>query len=242
MQVETLTFDQVHLGVPDPEAAANWYRQYLDATPGDHTDRVMFGPTRFIFLKNDAPAPSLGAAIDHVGVSFPDVHAQMARLDGSGMRVTTATNDAAGVYRSAVIEDPWGARIEVLEDPEARGFHHVHLQVPDPDEARRWYLEMFGGRVTMLKGKVEGIKYGDVWLFTGRGAAEPSGGHTLDHIGWRMPDLLASAAALKAKGVRFTTDPHPGPEAPHAPALMSFTADPWGVKIELLQRGVSIPT
>ena len=35
----TFTFDQVHLGVPDPEAAARWYRQYLGATPGDHTDR-----------------------------------------------------------------------------------------------------------------------------------------------------------------------------------------------------------
>ena len=236
MQSETLTFDQVHLGVPNPEAAAQWYRQYLGAAPGDHADRVMFGRTRFIFLKNETPAPSLGAAIDHVGVSFVDLDAQMKRLEGSGMRITTAVNATAGVYRSGIIEDPWGARIEVLEDPETIGFHHVHLQVPDPDASRRWYMEMFGGQTTKLKGTVEGIKYGDVWLFTGRGAAEPSRGHTIDHIGWRMPDLLAKAAELKTKGVSFTTEPHPGPPAPHAPVLMSFTEDPWGVKIELLQR------
>ena len=236
MPSETLIFDQVHLGVPNPQAAADWYRRYLGATPGDHTDRVMFGPTRFIFLKNDTPIPGHGASIDRVGVSFADLDEQMKRMEGSGMRVTTPVTAATGVYRSGIIEDPWGARIEVLEDPETPGFHHVHLQATDPDASRLWYVEMFGGQVSMLNGRVEGIRYGDVWLFTGRGAAEPSGGHTIDHIGWRMPDLLAKASELKAKGVAFTTEPHPGPNAPHAPVLMSFTADPWGVKIELLQR------
>jgi lactoylglutathione lyase len=236
MPSETLTFDQVHLGVPNPQAAAEWYQRYLGATQGDHTDRVMFGPTRFIFLKNDTPIPGQGASIDHVGVSFANLDAQTTRLEGSGMRAITPVNSAAGVYRSGIIEDPWGARIELLEDPETLGFHHVHLQVPDPDTSRRWYVEMFGGTVSMLKGQVEGIKYGDVWLFAGRGAAAPSGGHTIDHIGWRMPDLLTKASELKGKGVPFTTEPHPGPNAPHAPVLMSFTADPWGVKIELLQR------
>jgi len=236
MQGETLTFDQVHLGVPNPEAAARWYRQYLGATPGDHADRVMFGTTRFIFLKNEAPAPSHGASIDHVGLSFVDLGAQMKSLEGSGMRVTTAVTAIAGMYESGFIEDPWGARIEVLEDPESIGLHHVHLQVPDPAVSRSWYIERFGGAAAKLKGTVDGVKYGDVWLLLDRGPSAPSRGHTIDHIGWRMPDLLAKAAELKTRGVSFTTEPHPGPETPGAPALMSFTEDPWGVKIELLQR------
>jgi lactoylglutathione lyase len=236
MQGETLTFDQVHLGVPNPEAAAQWYRQYLGAAPGDHSDRVMFGPIRFIFLKNDAPVPSRGASIDHIGLSFADLDARMRSLEGSGMRVATPVNAVAGMYRSGFIEDPWGARIEVLEDPETIGLHHVHLQVPDPAGSRSWYIERFGGTAAKLKGTVDGIKYGDVWLLVDRGASVPSRSHTIDHIGWRMPDLLGTAAELKTKGVSFTIEPHPGPEAPHAPVLMSFTEDPWGVKIELLQR------
>ncbi len=230
------TFDQVHLGVPDPEAAAGWYRQYLGATPGDHTDRVMFGEARFIFLKNDTPAPSRGAAIDHVGLSFVDLDARMKALDGSGTRVTTPVSEITGLYRSGFIEDPWGARIEVVEDPETVGLHHVHLQVPDPDLARGWYVERFGGQPAKLKGQLDGLKYGNVWLLADRGGSVPSRGHTIDHIGWRMADLLAAAATLKTRGVRFTTEPHPGPPAVHAPALMSFAEDPWGVKIELLQR------
>ena len=235
-----LTFDQVHLGVPDPVAAADWYRRYLGATPGDHTDRVMFGGTRFIFLKNERPAPSEGAAIDHVALSFADLDARIKTLAGSGGRVTAAVSDIAGLYRSGFIEDPWGAKIEVIEDPETVGFHHVHVQVPDPVRTRAWYVEKFGGTAGKLKGRIDGVKCADVWVLTDQGDAEPSRGHTIDHIGWRVPDLLATAAALKARGVTFTTDPQPGPAGDHAPVLLSFAEDPWGVKIELLQRRYEI--
>ena len=232
----TYTFDQVHLGVPDPEAAARWYRQYLGATPGDHLDRVMFGDARILFLTNASPAPSHGSVIDHIGLSFADLDERIQALEGSGARVTTSVQALAGCYRAGFIEDPWGARIELLEDPETLGLHHVHLQVPDPALARTWYLERFGGEVARLKGQIDGVRYGDVWLLIDKGDAVPSRGHTIDHIGWRMPDLLAEAAILKTKGVRFTTEPHPGPAAPHAPVFMGFTEDPWGGKIELVQR------
>lgn len=236
METETLTFDQVHLGVPDPEAAARWYMQYLGATPGDAFDRVFVGPTRLIFLKNVAPAPSQGSAIDHMGFSCADLDARMKALRGSGARVRTEARGIPGLYRSAFIEDPWGATIEVVEDPETIGFHHVHLQMPDPAATRQWYLERFGGTPATLKGQLDGIKYGAVWLFADRGAGVPSRGHAIDHVGWRMPDLLGKAAELKAKGVTFTTEPHAGPQGAQAPVFMSFTEDPWGAKIELLQR------
>jgi catechol 2,3-dioxygenase-like lactoylglutathione lyase family enzyme len=109
--------------------------------------------------------------------------------------------------------------------------------VPDPPAARRWYVERFGGREGTLEGQGGGVKYGDVWLFVGPGtAAAPSRGHAIDHIGWRMPDLLATADRLKQAGLVFTTEPKPGPPGAFSPELMSFAEDPWGVKIELLQR------
>ncbi|MBI4885648.1 MAG: VOC family protein [Acidobacteria bacterium] len=237
VSIETLTFDQVHLGVPDPGAAAQWYVRHLGAAPGDNFDRIWFGPARVIFLKNEAPAPSRGAAIDHFALSCTDVRAEVAALDGSGARVTTAVSEAPGLGRYAYVEDPWGARIQLVEEPGAPRFHHVHLQVPDPAATRGWYLERFGGERAALKGTLDGIRYGDVWLFLDRGANEPSRGHAIDHIGFRMPDLLARAAALKTMGgLTFTTDPKPGPPGAFSPALMSFAEDPWGVKIELLQR------
>jgi catechol 2,3-dioxygenase-like lactoylglutathione lyase family enzyme len=237
MRAETLTFDQVHLGVPDPQAAARWYVRHLGAAPGDHVDRIWFGGTRVIFLENATPAPSLGAAIDHFALSCADVQAQIGALQGSGVRVTTPVSDMPGLGRYAFIEDPWGARIQLVEEPGALAFHHVHLSVPDPEGTRLWYLDRFGGEPAKLKGCLEGIKYGDVWLFMEQGHTTPSRGHTIDHVGWRMPDLLATAATLKAKGgLAFTTEPKPGPPGAFSPVLMSFAEDPWGVKIELLQR------
>jgi catechol 2,3-dioxygenase-like lactoylglutathione lyase family enzyme len=237
MRAETLTFDQVHLGVPDPQAAARWYVRHLGAAPGDHVDRIWFGGTRVIFLENATPAPSLGAAIDHFALSCADVQAQIGALQGSGVRVTTPVSDMPGLGRYAFIEDPWGARIQLVEEPGALTFHHVHLSVPDPEGTRQWYLDRFGGEPAKLKGSLEGIKYGDVWLFMEQGNTTPSRGHTIDHVGWRMPDLLATAATLKAKGgLAFTTEPKPGPPGAYSPVLMSFAEDPWGVKIELLQR------
>jgi catechol 2,3-dioxygenase-like lactoylglutathione lyase family enzyme len=232
--VDTLIFDQVHLGVPDPKTGAEWYGEHLRGTPGDHFDRVMFGPTRFIFLKNDTPAPSDGSAIDHVGFSVPRLEAEIDSLKARGVRVVSGINE--GVYRSVFVEDPWGGKIEIVEDPDTLGFHHVHLQVPDPAASRQWYLERFGGRQEKLKGTVDGLRYGDVWIFMGQGAAAPSKGHTHDHIGYRMDDLMAKAEELRKKDVRFTTEPEPGPARPGAPVFLSFTEDPWGVKIELLQR------
>ena len=234
---ETLTFDQVHLGVPQPETAARWYVEHLGARAGDHVDRIWFGGTRVIFLENATPAPSRGAAIDHFALSCADVQAQIGALQGSGVRVTTPVSDMPGLGRYAFIEDPWGARIQLVEEPGALAFHHVHLSVPDPEGTRLWYLDRFGGEPAKLKGRLEGIKYGDVWLFMQPGNTTPSRGHTIDHVGWRMPDLLATAAKLKAKGgLSFTTEPKPGPSGAYSPVLMSFAEDPWGVKIELLQR------
>lgn len=236
MAVETLTFDQVHLGVPDPVAGARWYADTLGASQGEHIDRVWFGAVRVIFLKNDAPGPSDGAAIDHFALSYADVAAQTKAFERAGVRVTTPVADRPGLGRYAYIEDPWGTKIQLVEDPDTLGFHHVHLRVPDPDRARAWYQERFGGTRARHKGTLDGLQYGRVWVFLDAGAAPPSRGHAIDHVGWRMPDLLAKAAELKGKGVAFTVEPHPGPQAPHAPVLMSFTEDPWGVKIELLQR------
>jgi catechol 2,3-dioxygenase-like lactoylglutathione lyase family enzyme len=233
----TLTFDQVHLGVPDPLGAAQWYQQYLGAAPGDNFDRVMFGDVRFIFLKNTAPLSTRGSAIDHVGLSFADLGTRMRILADSGMVGVEPVHEIAGLYKAAaVIEDPWGARLELIEDHGKPGFHHVHLRVPDPATTLNWYINMFGGETGKIKARFDGVNYGDAWILADKGEAAPSAGHAIDHIGWRMPDLLATAAELKAKSLKFTTEPHPGPPAAHAPVLMSFVEDPWGVKIELLQR------
>ena len=232
---ETLTYDHVHLGVPDPAKAVEWYAKYIGLQPGpagEPNDRLLFGKIRFIFLKTDKPLPSSGSAVDHIGLSFADLGAKMKEFETAGIKIVTPIQEERGLFKHAFIEDPWGTKIEVLQDPETLGFHHVHLRAPDPEAALKWYLDMFGGERTKLKGRVDAVKYGDVWVLAEKGNATPSEGHAIDHIGWRTTmDLGAKAAELKAKGVKFTTEPRPLRDI-----HMSYVEGPAVVKIELVQR------
>ena len=232
---ETLTYDHVHLGVPDPAKAVEWYAKYMGGQPGpagEPNERLLFGKIRFIFLKNDKPLPSAGSAIDHIGLSFADLAAKMKEFETAGIKIVMPIQEEPGLFKRAFIEDPWGTKIEVLQDPETLGFHHVHLRAPDPEAALKWYLNMFGGERRKLKGRVDAVKYGEVWVLAEKGDATPSEGHAIDHIGWRTTmDLGAKAAELKAKGVKFTTEPRPVRDI-----HMSYVEGPAAVKIELLQR------
>lgn len=232
---ETLTYDHVHFGVPDQAKAVEWYAKYLGGQPGpvgEPNERLLFGKIRFIFQKTDKPLPSAGSAVDHIALSFSDLTAKMKEFEAEGIKIIMPITEEPGLYKHAFIEDPWGAKIEVLQDPETLGFHHVHLRAPDPQAGFNWYLDMFGGELTKLKGRVDAVKYGDVWILAEKGDATPSEGHAIDHIGWRTTtDLNAKAAELKAKGVKFTAEPRPVRDI-----HVSFVEGPAAVKIELLQR------
>jgi catechol 2,3-dioxygenase-like lactoylglutathione lyase family enzyme len=149
-------YDHVHFGVPDPLKAVEWYAKYMGGQPGpagEPGDRLLFGKIRFIFLKTDNPLPSAGSAIDHIGFSFSDLDAKMKEFEAAGIKVVTPVREVPGLFKLGFIEDPWGAKIEVVQDPETLGFHHVHLRAPDPEATLKWYLDMFGGERTKLKGQ-----------------------------------------------------------------------------------------
>src|SRR5437016_14441016 len=89
LRADTFPYDHVHLAAPDQAKAVEWYVTNLGAKHGDAPDRVVFGRTIFAFLKSDAPQPSAGSAIDHIGFSVPDLDAKMKELQAAGVKVVT---------------------------------------------------------------------------------------------------------------------------------------------------------
>jgi catechol 2,3-dioxygenase-like lactoylglutathione lyase family enzyme len=229
--------DHIHLNVPDQAKGVEWYQKYFGGQPmSEAPDRLMFGDTRLIFLKNDKGQPSAGSALDHIGFSVPDLDAKMKELEAVGVKVPTPLRDVPGLFKLAFVEDPWGTKIEVVQDSENLGLHHVHLRAPDPAATLAWYKEKFGGETAKLKDRIDGLKYGGVWVLAQRGDATPSEGHAVDHIGWRTTDLAAEATELKSQGVKFTTEPRPLKLASGVMVNFAYVEGPAGAKIELVQR------
>ncbi len=238
----TLPYDHIHLGVPDTAAAVAWYEKNFGGKRFDEApDRLMLGSTRLIFLRRDKSEPSTGSAIDHIGFSFSNLDAKMKELEAAGVKIVQPVREVQGLFKLGFVEDPWGTRIEVVQDPDLLGFHHIHLRAPDPEQALTWLSEKFGGERSKLKGRIDGMKYSapnfsDVWILVQRGDSTPSEGHAVDHIGWRVMDLNAKIAELKGKGVKVTSEPRPLKLAGGSTIFYAYIEGPSGTKIELVQR------
>lgn len=229
--------DHLHLAVPDQAKAVAWYQKHFDGQPTkEAAERLMFGETRVIFQKNEKPTPSSGSVLDHIGFSVADLDATMKALEADGARVVTPARDVAGLFKLAFVDDPWGTRLEIVQDAVKLGLHHVHLRAPDPNAALAWYTSAFGGTIGKLKDRIDGINYGGVWVLAQKGEATPSAGHAIDHIGFRPLNVDNAVAGLKAKNAKVTTEPRPLTLPSGTSMRLAFIEGPDGVRIELVQR------
>lgn len=236
-QTETLLYDHVHMSVPDPVAAAAWFHEHLGGEyVDDRDDRLLFGTTRIMFLPGDDRRNSAGGVIDHLGFSVEDLAATVAAMERDGATVDSAPRDVPGLFSLAFVVDPWGTRLEILQDHQHLGFHHVHLRSPDPEATLAWYHETFGGVRTPLRGRLDGIIYpGNVWILVQRGENFPSQGSRIDHIGWRAIDLTEKVEELRAKGIEIQTEPR-DLQLPNGMISYSYVMGPEGARLELVQR------
>lgn len=217
----TEPFDHIHLNVTDVERARDWYIQHMGGNAGETPETVAWGtwpgdhplPVQIHFQLSMDARPSAGSAIDHIGFSFADLDAKVAMLRGAGVKIVAPVTEHPNLWKQAVVEDPWGTTLVLVQDPDALGIHHVELRVPNPDETLRWYVRAFGGDRTRYKGVLDGVRYRDLGVFfvfaVKDDKAAPSPGHAIDHIAFGPIDLDKVVKTLTADGVPFITNPNP---------------------------------
>ena len=251
-EVRAANADYHHVQITSsaPPESVRWYANHLDCAPiADRDDTADCQGVEVTFVPQPTMGGTQGTGVNHIGFSFSDVTAKMASLEavgvrGSGVRLQrfadgATLREAPGLYRHGFIFDPWGTRIELVEDPERLGFHHVHLSATDPEATLAWYERMFGGERASLKGRLDGVRYGDVWLFAAEhpeGAPAATEGRAVDHLGFVVDDIETAAADLRAAGAEFQEEPAV-PENGRTSARRAFVHGPDNVRLALVETG-----
>ncbi len=232
--------NHVHLAVGDPPAVAAWYQKVLggerrEFPPGP---AVQFTDGLLMTQKTDPGAVKVdkGGRFERFGFSTADVAKRLeaARLQGALIVQTTRVRGGRAV---AVFQDPWGGRVELLDDPLRRGFHHVHILVADPAAFQSWLTKQFGGvgRTDTDGHRVVDYSNFSILIAQPGKEAKPSVARTLDHIGLQVSNLQGLTDNLKAAGST------PGAIRPGAAgSKLMFFEGPEGVSFEALQLPESV--
>ncbi len=233
-------YDHIHLAADNAFEAAQWYAKHFGGTPTRFRDssdtslpidRVKMGDIYVIFYERDPGEGSVGSGVDHIGFSLPnlaEVFGAAVADGGTALGELRAFNGMALGF----IEDPWGTKIELIDDAELRGAHHIHLSTPDPAATLAWYQDTFKGESAQFGGALPGVHFGNIWVLAAQvqGEIAPTIGRSMDHLGWSFPDLDAAAVEMKAKGVVFSAEPRD-----FRGIRISFVEGPDGVRIEVVQ-------
>jgi catechol 2,3-dioxygenase-like lactoylglutathione lyase family enzyme len=236
-----MAFDHVHLLVPDPARAYEWYAEHLKGVQAEFPGRLAWEPwsgrepmpVQLLFTRQDGAAPSEGGAIERLGFSVASLAATMDSLMRASVTIVEPIQRNPGAWPRAVIKDPWGVTIELVEDSDMLGFHHVSLRVADPEATLKWYAAAFGGDQVAI-GTSVAVKYRGMYLMALRDAtAALSRGRAIDHISWGPADIHATVADLQTRGAQVGTEPRGPNNFGH---LTAFVNGPGGVYIELVQH------
>jgi catechol 2,3-dioxygenase-like lactoylglutathione lyase family enzyme len=93
---------------------------------------------------------------------------------------------------------------------------------------------MLGGERGRLKGRIDGLRYGTVWLLAASSGTErpaPSLDRAIYNVAWLVPNVDEAVAALKARGVKTRVEPRSIGTVRYA-----FVEDPNGVQIEFIHQ------
>ncbi len=233
-----------------PSEAVRWYARHMACEPiAGRNDSADCTGVELIFVAQPTVGSSQGTGVDHIAFSYADVESKMAELEavgvrGSGVRLQRFDNGATlkelpGLYKHGFLFDPWGTRIELVQDPDRLGFHQIHLSAADPQATLDWYRYAWGGRAARSKDGQDGVLFGEVWVLASPHAAgrpAPTVGRAIAHIAFSVPDLGKAVPDLRKNGVTFDSPPAVPPGG-RTDAKLARIIGPDGVGIVAVEPG-----
>ena len=229
--------DHIHLNVPDQAKA----RRVVSEELRRHADDRSARPPDVRRHAADFPEERQGAAEHRQRARSPRLLVRRSRRQDEGARSgrregRDAGARRAGLFKLAFVEDPWGTRIEVVQDPEKLGLHHVHLRAPDPAATLAWYKEKFGGDTAKLKDRIDGLQLQR--RVDSRAARRRDAERRTRHRSHRLADARPRGEDRRAESAgREVHDRAAAAELASGTMVnFAYLEGPAGAKIELVQR------
>jgi len=186
---------------------------------------------------------TVGSVVNHVGFIVDNVQQRVAQWKAAGVPVLPGINNRGNPQ--AFVVTPDGVRMEILED-KAQGVpirnEHVHFLLPEAEiaKAQAWYAKTFGGKVGTRR-NASVVDLPGVQLRFGYPSQDPrqaqtaqarTRGRVLDHIGFDVKDHAAFVRKIEAEGIKLDEPPRQVPNG----SKITYITDPWGTRIEIIER------
>ena len=227
---QTLGPDHIEVFVTEPDQSLEWYTANVGGTRTGK-DRVSYGAMQLIIHKLGAPkGDGARTLIDHIGIPATDAEAKVKALVAAGATRLDRAGDLP--VKSIFVKDPWGVIVEVVEDPEPLGFHHIHLRSSNPAATVKAHQELWKAERKKFKGKVDGLHFNPIWIFAAQ--EKPTDAPinpALDHFALRITSFDATFAELQGKGLKQAG------QIMNPPGIKSvYVSGPENQRIEVIQR------
>ena len=201
---------------------------------------VQFPGIYILLRKQDSAGGSVGSTINHFGFYVRDFAGSVARWKAAGLSWEPVKNPQVG---QGFLTGPDGVRIEIYENssiPTPMQMHHIHLFVPDPLEAQKWYVQTFGATAGQrAQYQTANVPGAEITLAKADTPQAPTKGRSVDHIGFEVTNIDAFVAKLQAAGIK--TDGAIRNSANASGLRIVFITDPWGTEIEITEGLAATP-
>jgi len=224
----------IHLNSADPDAAIKFWDDVIGTSSskiGSYNGVSTLG-VKILFTGTTPSGPSAGSAIDHVAFRVPDLQPVIDRLSKTPYKSSRAQASPDRL----MIDGPDGVRIELIEESSAYTpleFNHIHLSSQQPKEMLAWYISNLGARPGPGDNEFAVLIPGANVAISQVDSAVPSEGRAIDHISFEVTGLENLCKKLVESGVKLDSAVHPAPDLSASVAMLS---DPWGTRIELMEK------
>jgi catechol 2,3-dioxygenase-like lactoylglutathione lyase family enzyme len=231
----------IHLNATDVDTQSRfWINVGGKIVRREKITMVQFPGIYILLRKQDSTGGSVGSTINHFGFYVRDFAASVAKWKAAGLNWEPVKNPQVG---QGFLTGPDSVRIEIYENtsiPTPLQMHHIHLFVPEPLEAQKWYVQTFGATAgRRAQYETANVPGAEITLAKAAAPQAPTKGRSVDHMGFEVNNIDAFVVKLQAAGIK--TDGAVRNSANASGLRIVYITDPWGTEIEITEGLAKTP-